>query len=71
MKAIGTAAISHAGALPVGAIWAAGLFSGLFWLVMGPHRCGELDCQNHESAGGAGAYHGFRALSSSARGSRL
>lgn len=35
MKAIGTAAISHAGTLPVGAIWAAGLFSGLFWLVMG------------------------------------
>jgi MFS superfamily sulfate permease-like transporter len=35
MKAIGTAAISHAGALSVGAIWAAGLFSGVFWLVMG------------------------------------
>ena len=35
MKAIGTAAISHAGALPVGAIWVSGLFSGLFWLVMG------------------------------------
>jgi MFS superfamily sulfate permease-like transporter len=35
MKAIGTAAISHAGALPIGAIWVSGLFSGLFWLVMG------------------------------------
>ena len=35
MKAIGTAAISHAGALTAGAIWAAGLFSGLFWLLMG------------------------------------
>jgi len=35
MKAIGAAAISHAGALPVGAIWGAGLFSGLFWLIMG------------------------------------
>jgi MFS superfamily sulfate permease-like transporter len=35
MKAIGTAAISHAGTLPVGAIWVSGLFSGLFWLVMG------------------------------------
>jgi hypothetical protein len=35
MKAIGTAAISHAGALTPGAIWASGLFSGLFWLFMG------------------------------------
>jgi MFS superfamily sulfate permease-like transporter len=35
MKAIGTAAISHVGALTAGAIWAAGLFSGLFWLLMG------------------------------------
>jgi len=35
MKAIGTAAISHAGSLSVGAIWASGLFSGIFWLVMG------------------------------------
>jgi MFS superfamily sulfate permease-like transporter len=35
MKAIGTAAISHAGALMAGAIWAAGLFTGLFWLLMG------------------------------------
>jgi predicted benzoate:H+ symporter BenE len=35
MKAIGTAAISHAGALTPGAIWAAGVFSGLFWLLMG------------------------------------
>lgn len=35
MKAIGTAAISHAGALTAGAIWAAGLFTGVFWLLMG------------------------------------
>jgi MFS superfamily sulfate permease-like transporter len=35
MKAIGTAAISHAGTLGAGAIWASGLFSGLFWLLMG------------------------------------
>jgi predicted benzoate:H+ symporter BenE len=35
MKAIGTAAISHAGALTAGAIWAAGLFTGVFWLTMG------------------------------------
>jgi len=35
MKAIGTAAISHAGALTAGTIWAAGLFTGLFWLLMG------------------------------------
>jgi predicted benzoate:H+ symporter BenE len=27
--------ISHAGALTAGAIWAAGLFTGLFWLLMG------------------------------------
>lgn len=35
MKAIGTAAISHPGAIMSGAIWAAGLFSGVIWLVMG------------------------------------
>jgi hypothetical protein len=35
MKAIGTAAITHAGSITPGAIWASGLFSGLFWLVMG------------------------------------
>jgi MFS superfamily sulfate permease-like transporter len=35
MKAIGTAAISHAGALTASAIWAAGLFTGVFWLLMG------------------------------------
>jgi len=35
MKAIGTAAISHAGALTAGAIWVAGLFTGVFWLLMG------------------------------------
>jgi len=34
-KAIGTAAISHAGTITVGAVWASGLFTGLFWLVMG------------------------------------
>ncbi len=35
MKAIGTAAISHPGAITPGAIWASGLFTGLLWLVMG------------------------------------
>ena len=35
MKAIGTAAITHAGAITAGAIWASGLFTGLFWLMMG------------------------------------
>jgi MFS superfamily sulfate permease-like transporter len=35
MKAIGTAAISHAGAVTAGAVWAAGLFTGVLWLVMG------------------------------------
>ena len=35
MKAIGTAAISHAGAISPGAIWASGLFTGVLWLVMG------------------------------------
>jgi MFS superfamily sulfate permease-like transporter len=35
MKAIGTAAISHAGSVTAGAIWAAGLFTGCFWLMMG------------------------------------
>jgi MFS superfamily sulfate permease-like transporter len=35
MKAIGTAAISHAGAIGAGAIWASGLFTGILWLAMG------------------------------------
>ena len=35
MKAIGTAAISHAGTITAGAIWASGLFTGILWLVMG------------------------------------
>ena len=35
MKAIGTAAISHAGLIGPGAILASGLFSGILWLVMG------------------------------------
>jgi hypothetical protein len=35
MKAIGTTAITHPGVITPGAIWASGLFSGLFWLVMG------------------------------------
>lgn len=35
MKAIGTAAISHAGAIAPGAIWASGLFTGVLWLLMG------------------------------------
>jgi predicted benzoate:H+ symporter BenE len=35
MKAIGTAAISSAGAMTPGAVWASGLFTGVLWLVMG------------------------------------
>jgi hypothetical protein len=35
MKAIGTAAISSAGAMTPAAIWASGLFTGVLWLVMG------------------------------------
>jgi MFS superfamily sulfate permease-like transporter len=35
MKAIGTAAISHAGTITQGAIWASGLFTGVLWLVLG------------------------------------
>jgi hypothetical protein len=35
MKAIGTAAITHAGTITPGGIWASGLFTGVFWLVMG------------------------------------
>jgi MFS superfamily sulfate permease-like transporter len=35
MKAIGTAAISHAGVIGPGAIFASGLFSGVLWLLMG------------------------------------
>ena len=35
MKAIGTVAISQAGAITPGAIWASGLFTGILWLVLG------------------------------------
>jgi MFS superfamily sulfate permease-like transporter len=35
MKAIGTAAIGHPGTITPGAIWAAGLFTGALWLLMG------------------------------------
>ncbi|MFI5342197.1 MAG: putative sulfate/molybdate transporter [Candidatus Methylomirabilales bacterium] len=35
MKAIGTVAITHPGAIAQGSIWASGLFTGVFWLVMG------------------------------------
>jgi MFS superfamily sulfate permease-like transporter len=35
MKAIGTAAITHPGAIAPGAVWTAGIFTGLLWLVMG------------------------------------
>ena len=35
MKAIGTAAISHAGGITPGAVLAAGLFSGVLWLTLG------------------------------------
>jgi MFS superfamily sulfate permease-like transporter len=35
MKAIGTAAITQAGLVTPGAVWASGLFTGLLWLGMG------------------------------------
>jgi MFS superfamily sulfate permease-like transporter len=35
MKAIGTAAITHPGTIAQGSIWASGLFTGIFWLMMG------------------------------------
>jgi MFS superfamily sulfate permease-like transporter len=35
MKAIGGMAISHAGTITPGMIWGAGIFTGLFWLLMG------------------------------------
>jgi hypothetical protein len=35
MKAIGAAAIAQAGAIGPNAIWSAGLFTGLFWLILG------------------------------------
>jgi MFS superfamily sulfate permease-like transporter len=35
MKAIGGMAIAHAGAITQGMIWASGIFTGLFWLLMG------------------------------------
>ncbi|RPI11645.1 MAG: sulfate transporter [Zetaproteobacteria bacterium] len=35
MKAIGTAAITQAATVSPGAIWASGLFTGAFWLIMG------------------------------------
>ena len=35
MKAIGGMAISHAGTISPGMIWGSGIFTGLFWLLMG------------------------------------
>ena len=35
MKAIGGMAISHAGSITPGMIWGSGIFTGLFWLMMG------------------------------------
>jgi MFS superfamily sulfate permease-like transporter len=35
MKAIGGMAISHAGSITPGMIWGSGIFTGLFWLLMG------------------------------------
>lgn len=32
---LGMAAVSHPGVISLGAIWASGLFTGLFWLAMG------------------------------------
>ena len=35
MKAIGGMAIAHAGSITPGMIWGSGIFTGLFWLLMG------------------------------------
>jgi MFS superfamily sulfate permease-like transporter len=35
MKAIGGMAISHAGSITSGMIWGSGIFTGIFWLLMG------------------------------------
>jgi hypothetical protein len=35
MKAIGGMAITHAGTITPGMIWGSGIFTGLFWLIMG------------------------------------
>ena len=35
MKAIGGMAIAHAGTITPGMIWGSGIFTGLFWLLMG------------------------------------
>ncbi|MGZ3605119.1 MAG: putative sulfate/molybdate transporter [Thermodesulfobacteriota bacterium] len=35
MKAIGGMAISHAGSISPGMIWGSGIFTGIFWLLMG------------------------------------
>jgi len=35
MKAIGGMAISHASTITPGMIWGSGIFTGLFWLLMG------------------------------------
>lgn len=35
MKAIGGMAIAHAGTITPGMIWGAGIFKGVFWLLMG------------------------------------
>ncbi len=35
MKAIGGMAIAHAGAITPGMIWGSGIFTGIFWLLMG------------------------------------
>lgn len=35
MKAIGGMAISHAGSITPGMIWGSGIFTGIFWLLMG------------------------------------
>ena len=35
MKAIGGMAISHAGSITPGMIWGSGIFTGLFWILMG------------------------------------
>ena len=50
MKAIGGMAIAHAGSITPGMIWGSGIFTGLFWLLMGLTGSDYLDRENHYQA---------------------
>ena len=58
MKAIGGMAISHAGTITPGMIWGSGIFTGLFWLLMGRHRSDHLDREGDDQTRGPGNHAG-------------